>query len=173
MAPEQTGLAPHLATVGPGTDIYGLGAVLYAALTGQAPHSADTNLAILREVVEGEPRSPRTLRPDIPRDLETIVVKCLRHDPNRRYRTAGDLAYDLRRYLEGRPISARPYSVYEKLWYWGRRRPVWATGLAMGLLLGSLSVAGVGVSSAGNLALDIRIERHPTAGHPIDGAGPR
>lgn len=142
MAPEQTGLAPDLGGVGPATDVYGLGAVLYVALTGQAPHDAQGHLAVLQAVVSGEPRSPRRLRPEIPPDLETIVVKCLRHDPQHRYRSAGELADDLRRYLEGRPIAARPYSLREKLWCWGRQRRVWGTPAAVGLFLAGLSVAG-------------------------------
>jgi len=142
MAPEQTGLAPHLAAVGPATDIYGLGAVLYAALTGQAPHGANSSLAVLREVASGEPRSPRVLRPEISRDLETIVLKCLRNDPTRRYRSAGELAEDLQRYLQGRPIHARPYSGFEKMCYWMRRQPLWGTVAALGALLAAVSIVG-------------------------------
>lgn len=144
MAPEQTGLAPQLGVVGPATDIYGLGAVLYAALTCQAPHDANSHLSVLRDVASGEPRSPRAMRPEIPPDLETIVVKCLRHDPSRRYRSAGELAEDLDRYRQGRPISARPYSLPEKLWRWGRRRPLWGAISVTGLVLAGLSLAGWG-----------------------------
>jgi serine/threonine protein kinase len=142
MAPEQTGLAPHLGAVGPATDIYGLGAVLYVALTGQPPHDASGQLSVLREVALGEPRSPRRLRPEIPPDLETIVVKCLRQDPRRRYRSASELADDLDRYLQGRPIAARPYSLPEKLWFWSRRRPLWGAISVTGLVLAGLSLAG-------------------------------
>ncbi|MFN9373765.1 MAG: protein kinase domain-containing protein [Planctomycetaceae bacterium] len=142
MAPEQTGLAPHLGAVGPATDIYGLGAILYSALTGQAPYGADGSLAILRAVASGEPRSPRTLRPEIPPDLETIVVKCLRHDPLSRYHSAGELADDLDRYLQGRPISARPYSLHQKLWNWGRQRPLWGAISVTGLVVAGMSLAG-------------------------------
>ena len=142
MAPEQTGLEPHLGAVGPATDIYGLGAVLYVALTGQPPHDASGQLSVLREVTSGEPRSPRRLRPEIPPDLETIVVKCLRQDPRRRYCSASELADDLDRFLQGRPISARPYSLHQKLWYWGRRRPLWGAISVTGLVLAGLSLAG-------------------------------
>jgi serine/threonine protein kinase len=142
MAPEQTGLVPQLGVVGPATDIYGLGAVLYAALTCQAPHDANCHLSVLRDVASGEPRSPRELRPEIPPDLETIVVKCLRQDPLRRYRSAGELAEDLDRYRQGRPISARPYSLPEKLWHWSRRRPLWGAISVTGLVFAGLSLAG-------------------------------
>lgn len=131
MAPEQTGLSNQPAAVGPLADIYGAGAVLYALLTGRVPHEGVTSLAVLRRVATTEPVAPRTLRREIPRDLETIVQKCLRTDPQRRYRSAGDLADDLRRYLDGRPILARPYSPGERLWIWGRRHGAALLGMTL------------------------------------------
>jgi hypothetical protein len=139
MAPEQTGLLPQGAEVGPAADIYGVGAVLYAALTGRPPHHAESPVAVLHQVATREPPPPRRHRPEIPRDLETIVQKCLRREPTQRYRSAGELAQDLQRYLDGRPIHARPYRPGERAWNWVRRRPaVAATGaivLGLGLVL--------------------------------------
>ena len=136
MAPEQTGLSQFPGVVGPASDIYGVGALLYDCLTGQPPHSGDTSFATLSQVASADPVPPSKLRTEIPLDLETIVVKCLRKNPADRYRTAGELAEDLRLYLAGRPISARPYTWGERLVRWFRQRPVAGTALAMlGLLL--------------------------------------
>lgn len=136
MSPEQTGLSQFPGVVGPASDIYGVGALLYDCLTGQPPHSGDTSFATLSQVASADPVPPGKLRTEIPPDLETIVVKCLRKNPADRYRTAGELAEDLRLYLAGRPISARPYTWGERLVRWFRQRPVAGTALAMlGLLL--------------------------------------
>jgi serine/threonine protein kinase/tetratricopeptide (TPR) repeat protein len=144
MAPEQTGLAPHLPAVGPATDLYGLGATLYAALTGRAPHGSGRGLALLREVATEEPRSPRVLRPDLPRDLETILVKCLRHDPAERYRSAAEVAADLGRFLAGEPIAARPRRIAGRLWSAARRRPRLSALAALAVVLATLAGGGVG-----------------------------
>ena len=140
MAPEQTGLAPQPAAVGPAADIYGVGAVLYAALTGRPPHQAETPVAVLNLVATREPDSPCMYRPEIPRDLGTIVGKCLRQDPAQRYQSAGELARDLERFLQGRPIHARPYTLGERIWNWGQRRPI-ATTVGACLLGSGLYVA--------------------------------
>ena len=140
MAPEQTGLISTLGEVGPACDLYGLGAVAYAALVGDPPHQGRSTLDTLVRVAWEEPESLTRRRPEIPRDLATIVSKCLRTHPGDRYRSAGDLADDLQCFLEGRPISARPYTWTERSWKWARRHPAWA---ATGGLLGLLVMGGI------------------------------
>jgi len=152
MAPEQTGLS-HSGMVGPTTDIYGVGALLYTSLTGIPPHPGESTLATLSQVASVEPVPPRRLRAEIPPDLETIIVKCLRNNPAHRYRTAGELAEDLQRFLQGRPITARPYTPTERLWRWGRGHPVAATTAAMAGLLLLTSLAGVMFHLRSNQAL--------------------
>jgi len=144
MSPEQTGLSPDTLVVGPASDIYGVGAILFACLTGQPPHSGGGMLSTISRVARIEPPAPRTLRGDIPVDLDTIVIKCLRRNPAHRYRSAGELAEDLNCFLRGLPIAARPYTPVEKLGNWLRRHPVAATTLAMaGLLLLTLLGGGL------------------------------
>jgi eukaryotic-like serine/threonine-protein kinase len=121
MSPEQAE-ARH-DEIGPATDIYGLGATLYQLLTGQPPFSGASELETLRRVVADEPTRPRQLRRDVPRDLETICLKCLCKRPEQRYPSAAELARDLERFLAGRPIEARPVPFWERGWKWVRRRP--------------------------------------------------
>ena len=123
MSPEQAACKPD--QIGPTTDVYSLGAVLYAALTGRAPFVADTPVETLMQVVQNDPVSPRTLNPKIPRELETICLKCLAESPRSRYATARELAEDLNRWLTGRPILARPVGPIKRAWKWSRRNPAW------------------------------------------------
>jgi hypothetical protein len=132
-------------------DVYGLGAVLYEALTGRPPFRAETALETLRLVTDTEPVSPRQLQPNLPRDLETIALKCLRKAPADRYATALDLADDLRRYLSGRPIAARPVPGWVRAGKWARRHPVVA---ALGLLSAALFLGLLGVWA--RFAADLR-----------------
>jgi WD40 repeat protein/serine/threonine protein kinase len=126
MSPEQVRADPSLDRR---TDIYSLGATLYEALVGRPPFTGPT-LGVLRRIVEDDPIAPRRLDDTIPRDLETICLKAMAREPARRYQTARDLADDLERCLDGRPISARPVSRWEQAVKWARRRPAVAALLA-------------------------------------------
>ncbi len=139
MAPEQAE-ARH-EDIGAATDIYGLGATLYQLLTGRPPFTGASELETLRQVVADEPARPRQLRPDLPRDLETICLMCLAKRPEQRYASAAALAEDLERFLEGRPILARPVPAWERAFKWTRRHPA-LTALATATTLAIL--AGLG-----------------------------
>ena len=132
MAPEQT--LGDGREVNRSVDIYALGAMFYDLMTGRPPFLGTSALDTLRQVQENEPLAPRRLEPSIPRDLETICLKCLQKDPAKRYASALELAEDLRRFREHRPIAARPVSRFEHAWRWCRRNPVVAA-LSAGIVL--------------------------------------
>lgn len=139
LAPEQVAGAPATAA----SDLYSLGAILYELLTARPPFAADSVAATLQQVVQAEPVPPSQLNSRVPRDLETICLKCLRKEPVRRYGSAADLAADLARFEAGQPILARPVSAGEKFVLWTRRQPVLAGvsfALAAALVLGFVGV---------------------------------
>ena len=121
MAPEQA--SPGRQGLGRKCDIYSLGAILYHLLTGRPPFVGESVEAILAQVLSGDILSPRKLNPGLPRDLETICLKCLEREPARRYATARELAEELGRFLQGEPIRSRPVSGLEKARRWGGRNP--------------------------------------------------
>src|SRR5262245_50073456 len=128
MPPEQA--AARHGELGAASDVYALGAILYELVTGRPPFRAQSPLDTLVQVLESEPVSPRLLNRTVPRDLETICMKCLEKDPRRRYSTAQQLANDLTRFCAGEPIIARAISPLERAWRWGLRRPGWAAMIA-------------------------------------------
>lgn len=137
MAPEQAG--GDAASSGAATDVYALGAVLYDVLVGRPPFHAATVHETLEQVRHADPISLRSLQPHVPRDLETICLKCLQKDPHRRYATAAALADDLERFLSGKPILARPTSKTEQLVKWTRRHPALAAFIAA-IMLGAIGI---------------------------------
>jgi WD40 repeat protein len=140
MAPEQAD--NRRGSITTATDVYGLGAVLYALLTGRPPFTGDHLADILAKVRTEPPVPPRKLNPSIPPDLETICLKCLEKDPRRRYATADDLAADLRAWLDRRPIAARPARALERALLFVRRKPLLASTYALAATV--LLLAGVG-----------------------------
>ena len=153
MAPEQA--EGHSRAAGPAADIYAMGAILYQALTGRPPFLGASAVETLKLVVSTEVVPPRRQRPDVPRDLETICLKCLEKEPVRRYVDAAALGEDLRRFLEGRPIAARPVGALGRLGRWGRRNPTLAAttaALVLSFVLGTPTLFGLWLRARANHA---------------------
>jgi uncharacterized protein (TIGR03066 family) len=140
MAPEQARSEKNLSAA---VDVYSLGAILYEGLTGRPPFHTATPLDTLLKVIEGDVPQPRSLNPRVDRDLETIALKCLEKDPQRRYASAEGLADELERWLRGEPIQARPAGRMRRLRQWSRRRPLAASVAAISGLLFLALLVGV------------------------------
>ena len=130
MAPEQaSGDTKRVTTA---ADVYGLGAVLYALLTGRPPFPMPNALETLRQVIEKEPARPASSTRSVDRDLETVCLKCLEKEPSRRYSSAEAMADDLDRWLRQEPIRARPTGMVTRGWKWAQRKPALAASWALG-----------------------------------------
>jgi eukaryotic-like serine/threonine-protein kinase len=141
MAPEQA--AGKAKEIGPAVDVYALGAIFYQLLTGQPPYLAESREATRQLALAQDSAPPRRWQRKRPRDLQTICLKCLDQEPRKRFSTALELADDLRRYLDGKPIRSRPVGRVERLWRWSRRNPGWA---AMCVLAALMMIAGIGIA---------------------------
>jgi len=155
MSPEQA--RGESTALGPTVDIYALGAILYELLTGRPPFRAESPSATLQQVIFQEAVPPTRLNASVPRDLETICLKCLQKDPRRRYARAADLRDDLRQFLRNEPIAARPVSRPERILRWTRRNPVGAALLATAAGLVAVTAA-FGMKEIA-LAAERRLER--------------
>jgi serine/threonine-protein kinase len=138
MAPEQA--AGNVEAFCPSVDIYSLGALLYEMLTGRPPFRAESTSETQRQVIQEEPAPPSRLNAKVPRDLETICLKCLQKVPQRRYAAAAELSADLQRFLRGQPITARPVGRLERSIRWVRRNPTASALIVTALALFALAV---------------------------------
>jgi eukaryotic-like serine/threonine-protein kinase len=129
----------------PAVDVYALGAILYELLVARPPFVGESALDTFRMVVTEDVVPPRRVEPKVPKDLETICLKCLQKDPNKRYLTAAALADDLSQYLDGRPIAAKPMGPVERANKWLRLHPLLAVGVTVGMVVVlTLAVIGAG-----------------------------
>jgi serine/threonine protein kinase/tetratricopeptide (TPR) repeat protein len=157
VAPEQANGAA--ATLKPSTDIYSLGAILFHLLTGRPPFPDGNVLSVIQQAAENSAPKLRSLAPTLDRDLETICSKCLEREPSARYRSAGDLAEDLERWLAHRPIISRPVSAPMRVFRWSRRDPV-AAGmaallLALGTAIGIMTWKSEGLHRPTNISIAV------------------
>jgi WD40 repeat protein/serine/threonine protein kinase len=143
MAPEQAESRAH--AIGPATDVYGLGAILYEMLTGRPPFESASPLTTIRKLLAQDPLPPSHMQLKVPRDLDTICLKCLEKDPARRYHSAEDLAEDLGRFLNNQPIEARPTGWWRRSVKWMRRHPTKTivAGVLIAAALTLLTIGGI------------------------------
>jgi serine/threonine-protein kinase len=169
MAPEQA--AGKGKDVGPAADVYALGAVLYECLTGRPPFRGTSPLETLLQVMRDDPVPPRKLQPGIPRDIETVCLKCLHKDPSRRYASARELSLDLGCFQDGRPVKARPVGMVEQVVKWARRRPGAAAVLTAAVVLAGLT-AGSGLWLQGQATAQRQAQalRQAKARHAMENA---
>ncbi len=160
MSPEQAD--GKIKQLGPPADVYGLGAILYEMLTGRPPFRGVNIVDTLEQVRWAEPAPPSRLAPRLPRDLSTICLKCLQKSPGRRYQTAGELADDLRRWMNGETIAARPAPSWERAWRQMRRRPWEAATVTASVLLVVLMVFGWAFMVRKNARDKVRDEKEVT-----------
>lgn len=139
--------------IGPCSDVYSLGAILYQLLTGRPPFLAKTVLDTLMQVVHNDPPPPRLLNPDVDRDLETICLKCLEKDPAQRYASAQELADELGRFLRNEPIVARPISTTARVLKWCRRNPATAFFLVTTMMLIAATAVGASIGYVREMGL--------------------
>jgi WD40 repeat protein len=163
MAPEQAAGRVH--DVGPRTDVYALGAILYELLTGRPPFRAATTLDTLEQVRSQEPVPPRRFQPQVPRDLDTVCLKCLEKDPGRRYGSAEALAEDLDRFRAGTPVQARPLGTPGRVAKWARRRPAVAGLLGLVVFVAGLGFGGIAwqLQETRSALADVRLARDAEA----------
>jgi serine/threonine protein kinase/tetratricopeptide (TPR) repeat protein len=167
IAPEQgQGPAKNLT---PTADIYSIGAVLFDLFTGRTPFLGEHALAVIKQAGEKPAPKLRTLAPMADRDLETICAKCLEREPQARYRSSGDLAEDLERWLEGRTIIARPVSAPVRIWRWSKRNPKLASSVAAAVFLGAVGVIAAFTSSRlSSIVQRAEIARHSVVVTPFE-----
>jgi serine/threonine protein kinase/tetratricopeptide (TPR) repeat protein len=161
IAPEQASGSPE--QLKPAADVYSLGAILFDLLAGRPPFLGSHALSVIRQAAENPAPKLRSLSKVADRDLETICARCLEREPSARYHSAHDLAEDLERWLEGRPIVARPVSPTTQLWRWSRRNPLLAGAIGLALLLGGVAL----LENARSLHLTTTIREEEVLRHSI------
>ena len=167
IAPEQAN-GPS-ANLKPTADIYSLGAILFDLLAGRPPFLGEHALSVIQQAADKPAPKLRGLKPTLDRDLETICARCLDREPAARYRSAGDLAEDLERWLEGRPIIARPVSPVVRTWRWSRRNPKLAGSLAAAVVLGAIGVtAAISSSRLSSVVQNAELVRHSIVVTPFE-----
>jgi len=167
IAPEQARGAAKSLT--PAADIYSLGAVLFDLFTGRTPFLGEHALAVIKQASEKPAPKLRTLAPLADRDLETICAKCLEREPHARYHSAGDLAEDLERWLEGRPIIARSVSPPVRIWRWSKRNPKLAGSLGAAVFLGVLgAIAAITSSRLSSIVQNAELTRRSIVVTPFE-----
>src|SRR5437667_172117 len=167
IAPEQAN-GPS-ASLKPTSDIYSLGAILFDLLAGRPPFLGEHALSVIQQASDKPAPKLRTVKPTLDRDLETICSRCLEREPTARYRSAGDLAEDLERWLQGRPIIARPVSPFVRTWRWSKRNPKLASSVAAAVVLGTIGVtAAISSSRLSSVVQNAELVRHSVVVTPFE-----